>query len=149
MGLSPYKWYPKAEVDQLILHSPGELQTLQLKGYVLQFEPEKARFRFIWPRSAANKAKQYTGVFEEPDPIQKRDPLARVDSLLRRFIEDCKAQGRVPGLSDYQIRQILGPAWTDGRKDITMEEVKTVAAWFINDAEQRRNAANFKRTVRI
>ncbi len=149
--LKPNKWYAKSEVDELILTNPAKIQKMGAMGYTMQFEPDKQRFRFVTLGTVDREAKKYdmTGVFEAPDPIQKRTPQARVDSLLRKWIEDCKAQGRVPGMSDQQIRDILGPQWTDGRMDITAEEVKTVGAWFINDAEQKRSAANFKRVARI
>jgi len=148
-ALRPYQWYPKADVDDIILNNPGAIEAIQLKGYVLQFEPENDRFRFVRQQDTGFTDKTYTGYFEDPDPIVKRNPLKRVESLLLRFVEDCKATGRVPGLSDQQIRDILGPQWTDGRLDITVEEVKTVAAWFITDAEAKREAANLKRTTRI
>ncbi len=153
--LKPYQWYRKSTIDNILLNDPGAVQGIQLAGYVMQFEPVKERFRFIRQEDTAfeggRRARQY--VLEDPwgeiEPIVKRTPQQRVESLLLKFITDCKREGRIVGLSDSQIRDILGPTWTDGRKDITAEEIKTVAAWFIQNAEDRRNADNAKRVVRI
>ena len=68
--------------------------------------------------------------------IRKRTPQQRVDSLMLKFIEDCKRTGTVPGLDDERISAIVGQAWKTGRSEITAEVVKKVAQHFLTEAER-------------
>ena len=81
-------------------------------------------------------------------PMVKRTPMQRVDSLMLRFIEDCKKHGTVPGLNDAMISTIVGAAWTAGRAEITGEVVRQVAQHFLTDAERKKNLADYKKTVK-
>lgn len=131
-------WYTKDEVAQM-MQSP-ELTAIQLKGYYL--ETDGARFRFIHDsRSAGKRRALQATVYDDLsdiEPIRKRKPVERVDSLMLSLIKDCKQTGRVPGLSDAKIREIVGQGWKDGRLDITTEEVRRVCQYFLDDAEKKR-----------
>lgn len=77
--------------------------------------------------------------FGEIEPIRKRTPLQRVDSLMLKVLGDMKA-GRV--LTEAQIKEIVGEAWKDGRTEITGEVVRQVAQRFLERAEKENAASN-------
>ncbi len=72
MKLRANKWYPKGVVDDLILNNPSKIQQMGQAGYTMQFEPDKQRFRFVTLATLDREAARYnyTGRFEDPDPIR-------------------------------------------------------------------------------
>jgi hypothetical protein len=142
----PYVWYSKGAVDTMIATQSKQVEALQLRGYVLQSEPENGRFRFIsindsLVRGGRERLQRFSvaanDAWGDIDPIEKRTPEQRVESMMLKFAGECMALGRVPGLSDEQHRIILGAGWT-GKRDITAEEVKAVCAYLLSDAENKR-----------
>lgn len=140
MGLQvnhPYTW---AELEKLT--QDPTLENLKLKGYVLRGDAD-GTFTFIkWDEAsfggqgAPLAGRVYTPVgFEDLDPIVKRTPQERVDSLLLKIMADCKQYQTVPGLTDDKIGEILGEKFETGKDDMTIERQRRVAAWFLAKAE--------------
>jgi acylphosphatase len=80
--------------------------------------------------------------------VRKRTPQERLDSLMTRWVEDCKRQGTVPGLDDPMISTILDMAWRSGKTQITAEHIRTVARYFLERAEKEKGLRDYKKTVR-
>ena len=87
------------------------------------------------------------GAFEPLDPIVKRTPQERVESLMQRFIEDCLIAGTVPGLDDARISAIVGASWEAGRSQVTGEVIRSIAANLLQEAENRKKVADYKKVV--
>lgn len=87
------------------------------------------------------------GFDEDPfplEPIRKRTPQQRVDSLISRFGEDLKA-GRV--MTQDQLQDITANAWKRGQP-VSGEAVRTVATALLETAERRQEAKQDKQVVR-
>lgn len=114
------------------------------RGLVLLFDPLTDTYKVVPPDSASmafsGKPKSGTATFAPLEPIRKRTPQERVDSLMLRWIDDCKRAGTVPGLGDMAINQIVSEAWKSGRTEITAEVVREVAAHFLQQAENEHEA---------
>jgi len=80
-------------------------------------------------------------------PTRKRTPQQRLDSLMQRWVDDCLRTGTVPGLDDPMISVILDSAFASGKTGITAENVRTVARFFLEDAERKKAEANRKLIV--
>lgn len=128
-----------------------------MKGYVLQFDTVSQTYAIVpWTEAASGKdfgefrktQRGGQGFFEPIDPIQKRTPMQRVDSLMLKMIEDCKRTGTVPGLEDERINAILGAAPGSKREGITAEEVRRIAAHFLQEAETKHEAKLAKQITR-
>lgn len=135
---------------------------LQAQGYVLRHNVSDDTYQLVhWTNAAGGeefgtfrkdqRVAYDPHAFNEADlpPIVKRTPQQRVDSLMLRFIEDCQRTGTIPGVGDERIREIVGEWWKAGKTEMTTEVVRAVAARLLQQAEAKREADNFKRTVRI
>jgi hypothetical protein len=80
--------------------------------------------------------------------VRKRTPQERLDSLMTRWVEDCKRTGTVPGLDDPMISTILDMAWRNGMRQITAEDVRTVARYFLERAEKEKGLRDFKKVTK-
>lgn len=144
------KKYSGGELKRLL--TPEVAKGLQARGMVLEFDVMSQTYQLTHFTKAktseiSGKPVMGQGAFEPLDPIRKRTPQERVDSLMLRLIEDCKAAGTVPGLDDMRISHILGEAWKTGRSEVTAEVIRQVAQDFLADAEAKKNHADYKRTV--
>lgn len=156
MKLRPGVRYTRHQLVELI--DQAEAHELQMAGYVLQHDVLSKTYTIV-PWTQAGGAEEF-GKLRKPrvyqdapdfgpiDPIRKRTPAERVDSLMLRFIEDCKAAGTVPGLDDARISSILGEAWKSGRNEITAEDVRAVAASFLAKAEKQHEEKLSKQVTR-
>ena len=140
MGLRvnhPYTW---AELEKLT-QDPA-LEDIKLKGYVLRGDAD-GTFTFVkWDQASfGGQGAPLAGRIYEPlsfaplDPIVKRTPQQRVDSLLLKIQEDCLRYKTVPGLTDAKIGEILGEKWETGKSKMTTDSARRVAAWFLAKAE--------------
>jgi len=129
--------------------SQADADELKMKGYVLQFDVVSQTYSIVhWTDAASGanpgefrKTQRGGQAFFEPlDPIQKRTPMERVDSLMLKMLDDCKRSGTVPGLEDERVNAILGAAPGTKRDGITAEEVRRIAAHFLQDAETKHEA---------
>lgn len=144
MKLRPGVRYTRQQLVKLV--DQAEAHELQMQGYVLQHDVLSKTYTIV-PWYEAGGGEQF-GKLRDPrvfqgepdfgpiDPIKKRTPMQRVDSLMLRLIEDCKAAGTVPGLDDARISLILGEAWKSGRNEVTAEVIRKVAADFLAKAEK-------------
>jgi len=145
------KSYRAQELTTLLTQERA--QELQAQGVIIQFDTMLGTFKLVPHTEALSEdisgtPKTGTGGFAPLDPIKKRTPQERLDSLMLRFIEDCKMAGTVPGLDDARISLILGEAWRSGRSEVTAEVVREVARSFLEKAEAEKVHADYKRTAK-
>jgi hypothetical protein len=129
-------WYTKTEIDAILKAAGPDLDALQVRGYVLQMDTDTTRFRFVKPFGERKRIVR-EGHFGELAPIVKRTQAQRTESLLKAWIKDCLANGRVPGLDDEKMKEIVGASWSEGR-GMTAEDVKVVAQHFLERAAKEQ-----------
>ncbi len=150
--------YSKAEIARLRELNPG----FTMPGHVMRYDAD-GMVSFVpwrqaggghgWAGDPGAPARGFVATWDEDpwpkDPIRKRTPQQRVDSLMLKFIDDCKRTGTVPGLSDERIRAIVGEDWKDGQaRGITAEDVRAVATHFLSEAANRHEASEYKKVTR-
>lgn len=81
-------------------------------------------------------------------PIQRRTPQERRESLVKRWWEECKKAGTVPGLSSEQLTELFGREFKVGETEITYADVERMAAKMLSQAESRFEASEAKKTTR-
>ena len=156
MKLQPGKRYTREQLREAM--TQAQAHELQMTGYVLQFDTVSQTYAIVpWQQAAGGESfgtlrtpRQYSGTpdFGELPKIQKRTPMERVASLTKRLIDDCRTAGTVPGLDDARIKFILGESWKAGRSDLTAEDIRRVAAHFLQDAENKHEAKLSKQITR-
>jgi hypothetical protein len=173
IGITPGKRYRPDELVAIITQAKAD--KLRLQGYVLRMDAEgmveivhhsltfdqpKRRWSKVrGPRGDKRgilKAKGFDGA-KDPGgppvqaggiaPVKKRTAQQRIDSMMNRWIEDCKKNGTVPGINDPMMSMILGEAWMNGMRQITAEDVRRVVQYFLDDAEKKKAEANRKLIV--
>ena len=68
------------------------------------------------------------------DPIKKRTPQERLDSMTARMAPDTVGRGGFPGLSDEKVSELVGYFWKRGRP-VTAADVRAAAATLLQQAE--------------
>lgn len=81
------------------------------------------------------------------DPIRKRTPQQRTESMMDNLVADWKRTGTIPGLSDEKVKELVGRSWKQGRP-LTAAQVRAAAAALLQEAENRYEAAERKKVVR-
>lgn len=76
------------------------------------------------------------------DPIKKRTPQERLDSLTKRIVES----GLV-GLSEEKVQELVGRSWRRG-KPLAAEDIRTAAATLLQGAESSYEASERRKVVR-
>jgi hypothetical protein len=71
------------------------------------------------------------------EPIAKRTPQERKDSLIKRWWDACRKAGTVPGLTDEQLTHLFGREWKTGVSEITYADIERMAAVMLNEAENK------------
>lgn len=134
-----------------------------------------APFRQDGPQAKRGMVHGTSQDWGELPPIVKRKPADRVDSMMARWIKSMKEHGGIPTLQsgiapagstqaerdeakrrkaveeremEAKIQEIVGAAWVAGRTEITADVVRQVASHFLQDAENKQNAADFKKVTR-
>jgi hypothetical protein len=69
---------------------------------------------------------QEAHAFEEPDPIVKRTPEQRLESMVKRLIEN--------GVEDSILSEVAGEYWKQGAP-VTVDALRAVASHFLNRAD--------------
>jgi hypothetical protein len=155
----PGKRYTRQQLSEAIDQSTAD--ELKLQGYVLQYDVLTQTYGVVpWyeaggaenfgPKSSKvtqtglRKPRMGTGGFVPLDPIRKRTPMERVDSLMLRFIDDCKRTGTIPLVDDARIKLLVGESWRAG-KQLTGEDIRRVAANLLARAEKEKQLADFKK----
>ena len=76
------------------------------------------------------------------EPIKKRTPQQRLDSLTERI-----AQTGLVGLSEEKIQDLVGRSWKRGQP-LTADQVRDAAASLLRDAENRFETSERRKIVR-
>lgn len=150
-GIDLTKPVPADVVGQMYLD--GRLRKVAAKGYVAQANADgTCQFVHFTQTTDPAKPRVYTTnddvvatLREGLPPIRRRTPQQRAASLMLRFIDEAKRQGKVPGLSEEQARQIIGEYWKEGVTEMTAEAVQRVAAEFLATAEKEAKATENQR----
>ncbi len=134
--------YTLRELEQM--RSSPELAGLRMKGHYLRHHLD-GTVAFV-PDANVNRPRGHyvCEVDWGLEPIRKRTPLERKESLVKRWWEECRAAGRVPGLSDAKVSELIGDDWRTGSSKMTIEVVERLAAAMLQDAENRKKAKDFK-----
>lgn len=156
MRIVPGRRYTHEEM-RAIRESP-EMAGLAFQGYVWRANLDGTVSLVHWTKAHMdNEVRRPVGyvdlrpreeIFGRPPPIVKRTPQQRVQSLVNRWWEECRKAGTVPGMSDEQVSAILGREWKTGVTEITMDDVRRLAAHFLQDAENKFEASEAKKVVR-
>jgi hypothetical protein len=87
---------------------------------------------------------------EKDHPIVRRTPQERVTAMALRLLAQARASdGVIPGLTEEEIRKIVGYAWTQGVTEITMDDMRKVAAKLMGVAEVDNREADSHRVTRL
>lgn len=87
---------------------------------------------------------------EKDHPIVRRTPQTRVTSMaLRLMAQAQRSGGMIPGMTQAEIRSIVGYAWTQGVTEITMDDMRKVAAKLMGVAEVDNREADSHRVTRL
>ena len=95
----------------------------------------------------AYRSKESTRELFPVSPIKKRTPLERTASMTQNLLASRGADGRPLGLSDEQVRELVGRSWQRG-EPVTSDHVRSIAASLLEEAESKDNAAQAKKVVR-
>ena len=157
-SIVPGRRYTRDEIA--LMRSDPQLAKLQLEGYVLRGNLDGTMQFVHWTKSATgekpgswNPALQQTyavdtsGLFVN-DRIVRRTAQARVDSLVKKWWDTCRRHGTIPGLTDAQISAMIGEDWKSGQRELTIDDVRKLAAFMLQDSENKKTAADFKKTVK-
>jgi len=139
----------------------GRLRDVTLRGYVARsngdgtcsFEPWwKATDAFNEHRGmrqhkAPMTVEEQRAEIEREHPIVRRTPQQRVAAMVLRIMGDAKKHGGIPGLTQEQIRTIVGEYWKAG-DPVTEELVRRVAAYYLSVAEKDNREADSHRVTR-
>lgn len=152
--IKPGVLYSAKELRELI--SQEEATQLAFQGYVLAYDATIAKYKLVkWQESAMRggagerpreRATVLSDAFGDLPPIVRRDPQERVNSLMLKWLDECLRTNSVPGVDSSKVKEILGEAWKVGMP-ITAEDVRTIAAHFLQKAENKRKAENYNKVV--
>ena len=85
---------------------------------------------------------------EREHPIVRRTPQQRVAAMVLRLMGEAKRHGRIPGMSDEQLKTIMGEYWKVG-DPVTEDMVRRVTAHFLNVAQTDNRRENDRHVTRI
>ena len=151
--------YTAAQFDEMRRAYPN----LVIPGHVLRIDAEGTFSIVPWQKAAYGGSydpqrpeedlplKTYTlGWDEDPfpvDPIRKRSPQERMDSMMTRLVGDWRKTGGIPGLSEEKIRELVGRSWKRGNP-LTAAQVRTAVATLLQNAETKYEASERRKVVR-
>ena len=153
---------PIEEVMQMFYD--GKLPALVREGgYIPQADEETGMIRFVpWydghiQRRLEGRLRQVEWGYDELEaqnqeierahPIRRRTPQQRQAAMMVRLMGDAKRTGTIPGLSQEQLKTILGESWKMG-EPLSSEDVQNVAAWFLGRAQTDNREADRHRVTR-
>lgn len=139
------------------MYHSGELQEVAMKGYVSRANADGTCEFVHWTKAnrMTGDADHRPGVYVAKDdivgemertlpPVLKRTPQQRVVSLLLKMLQ--APDGKL-GLSDEQVKAIVGESWRSG-KPLATEEVRRIAAHFLGEAERNAQAQEREQSTR-
>ena len=151
--------YTAAQFDEMRRAYPD----LVIPGHVLRIDAEGTFSIVPWQEAAYGGSydpqrpeedlplKTYAlGWDEDPfpvDPIRKRTPQERTNSMMTRLVGDWRKTGGIPGLSEEKVRELVGRSWKRGNP-LSAAEVRRAAASLLQDAEAKYEASERKKVVR-
>ena len=155
----PGRKYTAAQFDAMRRAHPD----LVMPGYVLRIDADGS-FSFVpWHKAAGGGAidprrpednlplRTYgLGWDEDPfplEPIKKRTPQQRTDSMMQRLLEGQRTLGQEMGLSEERVRELTARSWKRGQP-VTAEHVRAAAATLLRVAEAKHEVSERKRIVR-
>lgn len=84
---------------------------------------------------------------EEKHPMFRTTPQEKVGRMMLRLMAEVKRTGTIPGLSNEDIKAIVGESWRTG-DPITADAVRAVAAHFLGLGEKHNREADSRRVTR-
>lgn len=78
------------------------------------------------------RKRAYQAPVVEANPIPRRDPLARVESLTRRLVDEVMAN---PGMYDHILTEIQGEYWKAGAP-VSVDQLRDAARILLERAER-------------
>ena len=135
----------------------------RMPGYVMRLDADGKTSFVPWSKAAGGGARDprrpeedlplrtyQVGWDEDPfptDPIAKRTPQERTDSMMSRLVEGWKETGTIPGLSEEKVSELVARSWKRGQP-LAAEDIRTAAANLLADAEVKYELSERKKVVR-
>jgi len=138
-GVAYTREYLQAELNQT------EANRLMNMGYVLQFDAMADTYKLVhFSQASAGFSGTPQGGSQDfaLEPLRKRPGTEKRNSLVDKWVDDIKATGTVPGLSDEKMTEILGTKWITGVSVVTGDTVMAIAEYFLQDAENKQKEAD-------
>jgi len=133
------------------LRTRPEAKAWEARGYHWSYNLDGTASLVHWtqvPGTAGRAPRGITATFDSDpfplEPIRRRTPAERRESLIGRFAEDLKA-GRV--LSADDLSTIAAQSWRRG-EPVTGEALTAVASHFLGEAEKRNEEEQGRHVVR-
>lgn len=155
--LTPGRQYTREQIQKAV--TLGEAQRLQLEGMVLRHDVLSDKYSIVhWTQAGGGadfgqlrKPRQAmdNNAFnlDDIEPIVKRTPDQRVDSMMQRLVEHHKQTGTVPGIGDPEIMAVLGMTRGTKREGVTAEDIQRIVAHMLQKAENKKNRDDFNKIV--
>lgn len=144
-GIDTDKVYSADEIVQM--YNDGRLRDVALRGFVSRANADGTCQFIHWTKANRltgdkdHKPGVYTPNFDMVaelekglPPIQKRTPQQRVASLILKILSAAGENEGKLGLTDAQLKEILGESWKAGMP-LTMQDARRIAAHFLSAAE--------------
>ena len=153
--LVPGKRYGFAELQRL-RNDPAFAQWAA-QGYVWRQHLDGTMQLVHWSRSHMdNEVKNPRGYVDSrsvkdifpTEPIRRRTPQERKQSLIDRWWASCKEAGTVPGMTDEQLTNLFGREFKAGVTEITYADIERMAAAMLTDAEAKFEESEDKKITR-
>lgn len=135
----------------------------QMPGYVMRIDADQMTSFVPWHEAAGGGAidpnrpeedlpmRPIVSTWDEDpfpvDPIRKRTPQERTDSMMENLLAGQRELGQEMGLSEDKVIELTARSWKRGQP-VTAEHVRAVAASLLRDAENRFEASERKKIVR-
>jgi hypothetical protein len=116
------------------------------KGYVWRQELDGTMQLIHWTKGHMdNEVKAPRGYVDTrpieeifpTEPIAKRTPQERKDSLISRWWAECKKAGTVPGMTSEQLTEMFGREFEVGVTEITYADIERMAGAMLQQAENQ------------
>ena len=136
------------------------LRNVVLEGYCTRVDDDGIRF-VPWYESTHFRDEQGTpqthvshdfvpymkDKLEREHPIIRRTPQERTAAMALRILGEVKRSGRVTGLSDEELKTIVGESFKAG-EPVTGSDIQAVAARLLGTAEKHNREADSHRVTR-
>ena len=126
---------------------PGHVMRIDPDGYTSFVPDRKAAMPWSGKGKAqtAYRSKETVQEIFPTEPIKKRTPQQRVDSMQKHMQED--AMKGFPGLPEEKVQEVVRRSWQRG-EPVAAEDVRAFATALMQEAENKFEAAESKKVVR-